>query len=126
MEHCCLAQTASKFVGAVNDTLNRTRDPAKHAWVYQQAVVREPTIQISAVDSHGTILQKECRGFTISPDNTGFHMPTRYLLLWHRDAVFFDTAYKVGGDLALNFGQDTERLKQVDRIEVKIVSQKDC
>lgn len=116
----------SRFVDAVNNALTRTRDPAKHAWVYQQAVIQEPTIQISAVDSHGTVLQKECRGFTISPDNTGFHRPTRYLLLWHRDSVFFDTRYSVGGDLSLNFGQNTQRLKQVDRIQVKILSQKDC
>ena len=115
-----------KFVLAVNDTLKRTNDPAKQAWVYQQAVTREPTIQLSAVDSSGTVLQKECRAFTISPDNAGFHRPPRYLLLWHRDAVFFDTGYRVGGDLTLNFGQDTQRLKQIDRIEVKILSQKDC
>ena len=116
----------TKFVDAVRDTLRRTNDPAKRAWVYQQAVGLEPTIQLSAVDSHGTVLQKECRAFTISPDNTGFHRPTRYLLLWHNNSVFFDTGYRVGGDLTLNFGQDTQRLKQVDRIQVKILSQKDC
>ena len=116
----------SRWVDAVYDILNRTRDPAKHAWVYQQAVVSEPTIQLTAVDSHGTILHKECRTFTISPSNTGFHVPTRYLLLWHKDSVFFDARYSVGGDLSLNFGQDTNRLKQVDRIQVKILSQKDC
>jgi hypothetical protein len=115
-----------RFVDAVRDTLRQTNDPAKRAWVYQQAVGREPTIQLAAVDSHGKILHKECRVFTISPDNTGFHVPTRYLLLWHRDAVHFDTGYRVGGDLSLNFGQDTQQLKQVDRIEVKILSQKDC
>jgi hypothetical protein len=115
-----------KFVDAVQDTLKRTNDPAKQAWVYQQAVVREPTIQLSAVDSHGAVLQKECRTFTISPDATGFHRPTRYMLLWHRDAVFFDTGHRIGGDLTLIFGQDTQRLRQVDRIEVKILSQKDC
>lgn len=115
-----------RFTEAVRTTLRQTRDPAKHAWVYQQAVGREPTIQLAAVDSHGNVLHKECRAFTISPDNTGFHVPTRYLLLWHKDAVYFDTGYRVGGDLALNFGQDTQRLRQVDRIEVKILSQKDC
>jgi len=116
----------TRFTDSVRDTLRRTNDPAKRAWVYQQAVTREPTIQLSAVDSHGTVLQKECRTFTISPDNTGFHRPVRYLLLWHNNSVFFDTGYRVGGDLTLNFGQDTQRLKQVDRIEVKILSQKDC
>ncbi len=116
----------TRFTDAVRDTLKRTNDPVKRAWVYQQAVVREPTIQLSAVDSHGKILHKECRTFTISPDNTGFHRPTRYLLLWNNNTVFFDTGYRVGGDLTLNFGQDTQQLKQVDRIEVKIVSQKDC
>ena len=115
-----------RFTEAVRTTLRQTRDPAKHAWVYQQAVGRDPVIQLAAVDSHGTVLHKECKAFTISPDNTGFHMPTRYLLLWHRDAVHFDTGYRVGGDLTLNFGQDTQRLKQVDRIQVKILSQKDC
>jgi hypothetical protein len=116
----------SRFTDAVRDTLRRTNDPVKRAWVYQKAVQDEPTIQLTAVDSHGKILQKECRPFTISPDNTGFHRPTRYLLLWNNNTVFFDTGYRVGGDLTLNFGQDTERLKQVDRIEVKILSQKDC
>jgi hypothetical protein len=116
----------SRFTDAVRDTLRRTNDPAKRVWVYQKAVQDEPTIQLTAVDSHGKILQKECRPFTISPDNTGFHRPTRYLLLWNNNTVFFDTAYRVGGDLTLNFGQDTQRLKQVDRIEVKILSQKDC
>jgi hypothetical protein len=116
----------TRFTDAVRDTLRRTQDPVKHAWVYQQAVGREPTIQLAAVDSHGKILHKECRVFTISPDNTGFHVPTRYLLLWHRNAVFFDTAYQVGGDLTLDFGQDTQLLKQVDQIQVKILSQKDC
>lgn len=116
----------TRFVDAVRDTLRQTNDPAKRAWVYQQAVGREPTIQLAAVDSHGTILHKECRAFTISPDNTGFHRPSRYLLLWHNNTVFFDTGYRVGGDLTLNFGQDTQRLKQVDRIQVKILSQKDC
>lgn len=115
-----------RFTDAVLDTLRQTRDPAKHAWVYQQAVNREPTIQIAAVDSHGTVLHKECRLFTISPDSTGYAKPPRYLLIWHRNAPFFDTGYRVGGDLTLNFGQDTQRLKQVDRIEVKILSQKDC
>jgi hypothetical protein len=115
-----------RFTDAVRDTLRRTNDPAKRAWVYQQAVGLEPTIQLAAVDSHGTVLQKECRTFTISPDNTGFHRPTRYLLLWNNNTVFFDTGYRVGGDLTLNFGQDTQRLKQVDRIQVKILSQKDC
>jgi hypothetical protein len=116
----------TRFTDAVRDTLRRTNDPAKRAWVYQQAVGLEPTIQLAAVDSHGTVLQKECRTFTISPDNTGFHRPTRYLLLWNNNTVFFDTGYRVGGDLTLNFGQDTQRLRQVDRIQVKILSQKDC
>jgi hypothetical protein len=115
-----------RFTDAVRDTLRRTRDPAKHAWVYQQAVGREPTIQLAAVNSHGKILHKECRAFTISPDNAGFHMPPRYLLLWQRDSVFFDTGYRVGGDLALDFAQDTQLLKQVDQIQVKILAQKDC
>ena len=115
-----------KFVDAVRDTLRRTNDLAKRAWVYQQAVGREPTIQLAAVDSHGNVLYKECRAFTISPDNTGFHRPTRYLLLWHNNSVFFDTGYRVGGDLSLNFGQNTQQLRQVDRIQVKILSQKDC
>ena len=115
-----------RFTEAVRTTLRQTRDPAKHAWVYQQAVGREPTIQLSAVDSHGKILHKECSTFTISPDNTGFHRPTRYLLLWNRDAVHFDTGYRVGGDLTLNFGQNTQLLKQVDQIQVKILAQKDC
>jgi len=119
-------QWDSRFVDAINDTLKRTRDPAKNAWVYQQATTQEPTIRLTAVDSHGTVLQKECRAFTISPENTGFVKPTRYLLMWHKTAPFFDTGYQVGGDLSLNFGQDTQRLKQVDRIEVKILSQKDC
>jgi hypothetical protein len=78
------------------------------------------------VDSHGKILHKECRAFTISPDNTGFHRPPRYLLLWHKDAVFFDVGYRVGGDLALDFAQNTQLLKQVDQIQVKILAQKDC
>lgn len=116
----------SRFVDAINDTLKRTRDPAKNAWVYQQAVTQEPTIRLTAVDSHGTVLQKECKAFTISPDNTGYVKPTRYLLMWHKTAPFFDTRYQVGGDLSMNFGQNTQRLKQVDRIEVKILSQKDC
>jgi len=119
-------QWQSRWVDAVYDTLKRTNDPAKNAWVYQQAVIAEPTIQLTAVDSHGVVLHKECRTFTVSPDATGFHRPTRYLLLWHKNYPFFDTRYRVGGDLALNFGQDTQRLKQVDRIEVKILSQKDC
>jgi hypothetical protein len=116
----------SRFTDAVRDTLRRTNDPAKRVWVYQRAVQDEPTIQLTAVDSHGTVLQKECRPFTISPDNTGFHRPTRYLLSWNNNTVFFDTGYRVGGDLTLNFGQDTQRLRQVDRIEVKILPQKDC
>jgi hypothetical protein len=116
----------TRFTDAVRDTLRRTNDPTKRAWVYQRAVQDEPTIQLAAVDSHGAILRKECRLFTISPDNTGFHRPTRYLLLWQNNAVIFDTGYRVGGDLTLNFGQDTQQLKQVDRIQVKIVSQKDC
>jgi len=116
----------SRFVDAVYDTLKRTNDPAKNAWVYQQALVAEPTIQLTAVDSHGSVLHKECKAFTISPDATGFHRPTRYLLMWHKNSPFFDTRYSVGGDLSLNFGQDTQRLKQVDKIQVKILSQKDC
>jgi len=115
-----------RFTEAVRSTLRKTNDPAKHAWVYQQAVGREPTIQLAAVDSHGKILHKQCRAFTISRENTGFHVPTRYLLTWHRDAVIFDTGYRVGGDLTLEFGQDTQLLKQVDQIQVKILSQKDC
>lgn len=115
-----------RFTEAVRTTLRQTRDPVKHAWVYQQAVGRDPVIQLAAVDSHGVILHKECLAFTISRENTGFHVPNRFLLSWHRDTVNFDTGYRVGGDLTLNFGQDTQRLKQVDRIQVKILSQKDC
>jgi hypothetical protein len=115
-----------RFTDAVRDTLRQTRDPAKNAWVYQQAVGREPTIQLAAVDSHGKILYKECRAFTISPDNTGFHRPPRYLLLWNNNNVFFDTGYRVGGDLTLDFGQNTQLLKQVDQIQAKILAQKDC
>lgn len=115
-----------RFTDAVYDVLRRTNDPVKRSWVYQQAVTVEPTIQISAVDSHGTVLLKECRLLVISPDNTGYVKPTRYLLIWHRDAPFFDTGYRVGGDLELNFGQDTQRLRQVDRIEVKILAQSKC
>jgi hypothetical protein len=116
----------SRFVDAIVNVLERTKDPAKNAWVYQQAVKQEPTIRLTAVDSHGTVLHKECKAFTISPENTGYVKPTRYLLMWHKTAPFFDTRYQVGGDLSLNFGQDTQRLKQVDRIEVNILSQKDC
>jgi hypothetical protein len=115
-----------RFTEAVRGTLRQTNDPVKHAWVYQQAVGREPTIQLTAVDSHGKILHKQCLSFTLSRENTGFHVPTRYLLMWHRDTVHFDTGYRVGGDLTLNFGQDTQLLKQVDQIQVKILSQNDC
>jgi hypothetical protein len=115
-----------RFTEAVRVTLRQTNDPAKHAWVYQHAVGREPTIQLAAVDSHGKILHKQCLSFTLSRENTGFHVPTRYLLMWHRDTVHFDTGYRVGGDLTLEFGQDTQLLKQVDQIQVKILSQKDC
>jgi hypothetical protein len=115
-----------RFTDAVRDTLQQTNDPVKRAWVYQQSVSREPTIQLAAVDSHGTILQKQCNSFTISRDNTGFRRPTRYLLVWHNNTVHFDTAHQITGDLTLNFGQDTQRLRQVDRIQVKILSQKDC
>jgi len=119
-------QWEKKFVDAVRNTLRQTNDPVKRAWVYRQAVTQEPTIQLAAVDSHGTVIHKECRVLTISADNTGFHRSGRYLLLWYNDSVIFDTGYRVGGELALNFGQDTQRLRQVDRIQVKILSQKDC
>lgn len=115
-----------RFTDAVMDVLRRTDDPAKRAWVYQQAVAVEPVIQISAVDSHGVVLHKECQNFVLSPERTGYNMPPRYLMIWRNNSPFFDTAYRIGGDLSLGFGQDVERIRRVDRIEVKILAQSKC
>ena len=112
------------FVGAINEALERTQnDPAKHALVYQIAVGSNPVIQITAVDAGGQVLSKMCREFTLSPTNTGYHVPTQYLLMPIRDRVFFNARYSIEGTIDMALPATTEKINQ---IWATIVSQSKC
>ena len=114
------------WANSVYEVLDRTRDPVKHAQVYNVALTTDPKLQMLALDSHGQVLHKSCYEFTINPSNTGYNKPTRYLMSIQNDRVFLDTRYKVGGLLQLNFGQETQILQRVHEIRVKIVPNQQC
>jgi len=115
-----------RFTNSVYEVLTRTQDPVKHAWFYQYMNSQEPRLQLSAVDAHGKVLQKQCFEFTLSPSNTGYNVPRRFLLNLIRDQLYLDTGYKLEGILTLNFGQNTQQLEQIGELRVKILSQKEC
>jgi hypothetical protein len=108
------------------EALNRTKDPAKHWWVYNQVNRINPVIKISLLDSHGTELIKKCEGWLLTPDQVSYNNPGRFMLDIQQNHLLLDTRYKLQGIIKVNLRQDTALMQQITQIKVSVVPGNRC
>ena len=102
-------------------------EPHKVSAVVQYFTQNKPAIQVSIVDLHGTALQKTCRRFVFSNvEDQPYNIPNRHLFLVYNQSVKIDSKYQLGGKLSMNLGGNPRVFESANRIDVRIVPEKEC
>lgn len=97
------------------------------AVVKHMAVDNKPAVELNIVDAHGRTLVKNCQMILFSNmENMPYNVPTRYFFQVSDRTVHVDRTYRINGIFRLNLGQDVQNLRTAQRIEVRIVPEKQC
>lgn len=119
-------QWNKKFLSALYETLNRTQDTAvKAPLVFYTMIRQDPVLQISAVDSAGRTLSRQCFVIPFSQNSEGYVRPKNYMLNLYNDRIWLDPQ-KFKFKPQLNFYQNFTQLEETVRIQATIVSQSKC
>lgn len=119
-------QWNKKFLSALYETLNRTQDVAvKSNLVFYTMVQQDPVLQVSAVDSAGRTLSKQCFVIPFSQNSEGYVRPKNYMLNFHNNQIWLDPQ-KFKFKPRLNFYQNFTQLEETVKIQATIVSQSKC
>ena len=119
-------QWNKKFLSALHETLNRTQDHAvKTGLVYYTMIQHDPVLQVSAVDSAGRTLARQCFVIPFSQNSEGYIRPKSYMLNLYNDRVWLDPQ-KFKFKPKLNFYQNFANLEETVKIQATIVSQSKC
>lgn len=119
-------QWNKKFLSALYETLNRTQDGAvKSGLVYYTMIQQDPVLQVSAVDSAGRVLSRQCFVIPFSQNSEGYVRPKSYMLNLYNDRIWLDTQ-KFKFKPKLNFYQNFSQLEEMVKIQATIVSQSKC
>lgn len=108
------------------EALNRTKDPAKHWWVYNEVNRVNPVLKIVLANAHGTELIKKCEGWVLTRSQVSYNNPGKFMLDIQRDQLLMDTRYKLQGIIKVNLGQDTTLMQQITQIKVSVVPGNRC
>jgi hypothetical protein len=114
------------WANSLFEALNRTKDPAKHWWVYNEVNRVNPVLKIVLADAHGTELIKKCEGWLLTPDQVSYNNPGRFMLDIQQNHLLMDTRYKLQGIIKVNLGQDTNLMQRISQIKVSVVPAKQC
>lgn len=119
-------QWNKKFLSALYETLNRTQDSAvKAGLTYYTMIQQDPVLQVSAVDSAGRTLVRQCFVIPFSQNSEGYVRPKNYMLNLYNDRVWLDPQ-KFKFKPRLNFYQNFANLEETVKIQATIVSQSKC
>jgi hypothetical protein len=108
------------------EALNRTKDPAKHWWVYSEVNRINPVLKIVLADAHGTELIKKCEGWVLTRSQINYHYPKKLMLDIQRDQLLLDDRHKLQGIIRVNLGQDTDLMQRITQIKASVVAQGRC
>jgi hypothetical protein len=108
------------------EALNRTKDPAKHWWVYSEVNRINPVLKIVLADAHGTELIKKCEGWVLTRSQINYHYPKKLMLDIQRDQLLLDDRHKLQGIVRVNLGQDTDLMQRITQIKASVVAQGRC
>jgi hypothetical protein len=108
------------------EALNRTKDPAKHWWVYSEVNRINPVLKIVLADAHGTELIKKCEGWVLTRSQINYHYPKILMLDIQRDQLLLDDRHKLQGIVRVNLGQDTDLMQRITQIKASVVAQSQC
>lgn len=87
----------------------------------------KPAVQFVILDAHGRSLVQTCQLMLFSNiENQPFNTPTRYFLSVGSNSVSIDKKYSVPGRIQLNFGHNPDILRTAQRIEARIIPEKEC
>jgi hypothetical protein len=114
------------WANSLFEALNRTKDPAKHWWVYNEVNRITPVLKIVLVDAHGTELIKKCEGWVLTRSQINYNYPKVLMLDIQRDHLLLDDRYKLQGIVRINLGQDTGLMQRIAQIKVSVVAQNQC
>lgn len=119
-------QWNKKFLAALYETLNLTQDTAvKSNLVFYTMIQQDPVLKVSAVDSAGRTLARQCFVIPFSQNSEGYVRPKNYMLNLYNDRVWLDPQ-KFKFKPRLNFYQNFTQLAETVKIQATIVSQSKC
>ncbi len=110
------------WANSLFEVLNRTKDPAKHWWVYSEVNRINPVLKIVLVDALGTELIKKCESWVLTRSQIGYRYPEILMLDIQRDQLLMETKYKIEGIIKVNLGQDTALMQQISQVKVSVVA----
>jgi hypothetical protein len=91
------------------------------------AHLAKPAVQFVIMDAHGRSLVQTCQLMLFSNiENQPSNIPNRYFLSVGSNSVSIDRKYSVPGRIQLNFGHNPEILRTAQRIEARIIPEKEC
>ena len=108
------------------EALNRTKDPVKHWWVYNEVNRVNPVLKIVLADAHGTELIKKCEGWVLTRSQINYNYPKVLMLDIQRDQLLLDDRHKLQGIVQVNLGQNTDLMQQITQIKVSVVPGNRC
>jgi hypothetical protein len=114
------------WANSLFEALNRTKDPAKHWWVYNEVNRVTPVVKIVLADAHGTELIKKCEGWVLTRSQINYNYPKILMLDIQRDQLLLDNKHKLQGIIKINLGQDTTLMQQITQIKVSVVPGNQC
>jgi hypothetical protein len=114
------------WANSLFEALNRTKDPAKHWWVYNEVNRANPVLKIVLADAHGTELIKKCEGWVLTRSQINYNYPKVLMLDIQRDQLLLDDRHKLQGIIRVNLGQNTDLMQQITQIKVSVVPGNRC
>jgi hypothetical protein len=114
------------WANSLFEALNRTKDPAKHWWVYNEVNRANPVLKIVLADAHGTELIKKCEGWVLTRSQINYNYPKVLMLDIQRDHLLLDDRHKLQGIIRVNLGQNTDLMQQITQIKVSVVPGNQC
>jgi hypothetical protein len=122
--HECTRRERSQFTinGLAFNDMMRPAAVVKH-----MAIDQKPAVELAIVDAHGRVLYQNCQGLLFSNmENMPYNVPNRYFFRVNDRTVHIDNSYRVSGRFFLNLGSDAQRLSTAQKIQVRVVPEKQC
>jgi hypothetical protein len=97
------------------------------AVVKHMAIDHKPAVELSITDAHGQVLTRSCQMILFSNmENMPYLVPNRYFFRVNDRSVQVDNNYRVAGRFSMNLGTDVQNLRTAQRIQVRVIAEKQC